>query len=94
MKVVDLEQQQVTVEDLLRLAQAEEVVIRDREGQEFVLEAADDFAREVARVGQSERFIAFLAERAQEPGGTTLEEFEGALRGAGNDRAADERSIP
>ncbi len=94
MRVVDLARQQVTVEELLRLARVEEVVIRDREGQEFVLEAADDFAREVARLGQSEQFIAFLAERAQEPGGTTLEEFEGALCGAGDDRAADERSIP
>lgn len=80
MKVVDLEGQQVTVEELLRLAQAEAVVIRDREGQEFVLEAADDFEREVAQLGRSERFMAFLAERAREPGGKTLEEVERALR--------------
>lgn len=83
----------MTVEELLRLAQAEEVIIRDREGQEFVLESADDFAREVARLGQSERFTAFLAERAQEPGSTTLEESERTLRGAGDDRSPGKRSI-
>jgi hypothetical protein len=37
-------------------------------GDEFILEVADAFAREVAALSQSEKFMAFLAERSKESG--------------------------
>jgi hypothetical protein len=44
-----------------------------KDGTIFVLEPADEFEREIAQLGQSERFMAFLAERSKEPGGISLE---------------------
>jgi hypothetical protein len=53
--------------------------ILSEDGSEFILEAADEFDREVAELGQSEKFMSFLAERSQEPGSISLEELEQPL---------------
>ena len=79
MRTLDLRQQQTTVDELLRVARTEPIRIVNAEGDEFILEAADVFAREVAELGQSEKFTAFLAERAKEPGGLSLEDLERRL---------------
>ena len=57
MRTLDLRQQQVTVTELLRAARTEAVRIVDEEGEEFIVEAADAFEREVAELGQSEKFM-------------------------------------
>jgi hypothetical protein len=82
MKTLDLRQQRITVEELLRLAASDSVMILDEDGREFLLEAADDFDREVAQLGQSERFMAFLAERSREPGSVPIEEVRRRLDAA------------
>ncbi|MGH8056809.1 MAG: hypothetical protein ACREOH_06165 [Candidatus Entotheonellia bacterium] len=79
MRTLDLRQQQVTVAELLQCARTETVRIVDQEGEEFILEAADAFAREAAELGQSEPFMAFLAERVKEPGVISLEDLERKL---------------
>jgi len=79
MRTLDLRQQQTTVEELLRVARTETVRIVNTEGDEFILEAADAFAREVAELSQSEKFMTFLAERAKESGGLSLEDLERRL---------------
>lgn len=79
MRTLDLRQQQATVEELLRVARTETVRIVNTEGDEFILEAADAFAREVAELSQSEKFMTFLAERAKESGGLSLEDLEHRL---------------
>ena len=79
MRILDLRQQHVTVAELLRVARTESVRIVDEAGEEFILEVADAFEREVAELGQSEPFMAFLAERSKEPGGTSLEDLERKL---------------
>jgi hypothetical protein len=79
MRTLDLRQQQVTVIELLQFARTESVRIVDEEGAEFILEAADALEREVVELGQSEPFMAFLAERSKEPGGISLEELERKL---------------
>ncbi len=43
-----------------------------KEGAEFVLEAADGFEREAKELGQSRKFMAFLAQRSTEPGQVPL----------------------
>jgi hypothetical protein len=85
MITLDLKEQRPTIEELLRFAASDSVLIRDEDGREFVLESADEFDREVATLGQSERFRAFLAERAKEPGTVSLEEVEQRLQ-AGDDQ--------
>jgi hypothetical protein len=76
MKTLDLGQQTVTVEELLQFATADSVLIRTNSGQEFILEAADEFDREVAMLGQSEKFMQFLAERSKEAGTIPLEQLK------------------
>lgn len=79
MKTLDLRQQQVSVADLLQCARTETVRIVNETGEEFLLEAADAFEREVAQLGQSDKFMAFLAERSQEPGVVSLDDLERKL---------------
>ena len=82
MRTLDLRQQQVSVADLLQCARTETVRILDEEGEAFILEAADAFEREVAQLGQSDKFIAFLAERSKEPGVMSLDDLKRKLSSA------------
>jgi hypothetical protein len=58
------------------MAADDQVRIRSRSGEEFILESAAAFDREVAELSRSERFMSFLAERAIEPGRAKLEDLE------------------
>jgi hypothetical protein len=79
MRTLDLRQQPMTLEELLRVASTETVLILSQDGGEYILEAADAFEREVAELGQSKRFMAFLAEQSKEAGKTSLDEVERRL---------------
>ncbi len=74
MRTVDLAREERTLAELLALAQRESVLIRSATGGDFLLEPADDFDREVAALGQSERFMSFLRDRSKETGGISLAE--------------------
>lgn len=47
-----------------------------KEGTMFIIEPADAFEQEVAMLRQSKKFMAFLAERSQEPATISLDELE------------------
>jgi hypothetical protein len=79
MKTIDLRQEPLTIDELFRLATDESLVVRSKEGSEFLIEAADAFDREVERLGRSEKFMEFLRERFQEPGRIPIEEVERRL---------------
>jgi hypothetical protein len=66
--------------DLAFLRVAEQRLIKD--GQEFILETADEFEQEIAALGQSEKFMSFLAERSREKGCIPLAEIERKLQKA------------
>ena len=74
MKTLDLSKQQVTVDELLRSAEGEAVLIRSQDGHSFLLEAADLFEQEVARLAASEKFLTFLAQRSREKASIPLEQ--------------------
>lgn len=80
MITLDLRHQQITLEELFRAARSESILIVTDEGQEYILEAADEFDREVAELGRSEKFMNFLAERRKESGRIPLEEIERRLK--------------
>jgi hypothetical protein len=80
MITLDLRKQHVTLEELFQVASSDAVLIVTSEGQEYILEAADEFEREVAQLGQSEKFMQFLAERREEPGRIPLQEIEERLK--------------
>lgn len=77
MTTYDLRTNNLTVDELLRLAAEETIHVIARDGQTFVIEPADDFEQEVALLRQSESFKAFLAERSKaKQGSISLDEFE------------------
>jgi hypothetical protein len=78
-KTLDLTKQQLSVDELLESAATEAVLIRGRDGNEFVIEAADAFDHETAELAHSQKFMAFLAERSKEAAGATLEEVQRKL---------------
>ena len=79
MTKLDLRQTAVTVAELLQLAADDSLLVVGPEGNEFVIEAADKFDREVAGLSGSEKFMSFLAERSRESGSISLDEVERRL---------------
>jgi hypothetical protein len=75
MKTIDLATEDHTLSELLALAKRDSLLIHSATGEDFLLEPADDFDREVALLGQSERFLSFLQDRSKEEGGTPLAEI-------------------
>jgi hypothetical protein len=75
MKTIDLAREDHSLEEVLALAKRDTVLIRSATGEDFLLEPADDFDREVSLLGQSERFMSFLQDRSKEEGGRSLAEI-------------------
>ena len=76
MTKLDVRETPVSVDELLQLASDDAVLVVNRDGNEFVVEAADAFDREVAQLAASEKFMSFLKKRSQEPGSVSLEDIE------------------
>lgn len=51
MKAIDLSTTSATLAEILDLAGEDNILLRTREGRQFVLAEIDDFAAEVERVG-------------------------------------------
>jgi len=66
MKTIDLKKGKRSLADLLSMAKRESVLIHSPSGEDYLLEQADDFDREVAALGGSDRFMSFLSSRSQE----------------------------
>lgn len=74
MKTVDLRKGKRSLGEVLTLAKSEAVLIHSASGEDFVLEHADDFDREVAALGGSAKFSSFLEARSKEAGDIPLSE--------------------
>ena len=66
MRTVNLVEQEHTISELLELAKSEPVFICAPDGTHFLLEEADEFEREVAALGSSEKFMSLLRSRSAE----------------------------
>ena len=75
MKTIKLDKESPSVEELLAIARLETVLLVSPDGGSFVLEEADDFDREVAELGNSEKFMGFLAERCREKCVISIQQF-------------------
>jgi hypothetical protein len=91
-KTIDLRLQQISLDELLDSVGGDVVRITNKDGDEFVLEAADVFEREASELGRSAKFMAFLAERSAEPARTSLADIESRLADAPS-RASDEAVV-
>jgi hypothetical protein len=79
MKTLNLARKRITLEKLLEMAASGAVRIVTAEGQAFVIEDADEFEKEVSRLGRSKKFQRFLKERAKEPATKTLQDYRRSL---------------
>ncbi len=84
MKTVDLRSKALTIQELLRMAQSDSLLILADDDHSYTLEEADEFEKEVAMLGQSVPFVEFLKERSKEPGSVSLKEVERRLNAQGN----------
>ena len=75
MKTINLKEESPSVAQLLAMARKKSVLLVSKDGATFVLEEADEFDREVAELGGSEKFIKFLRKRSKEQAVTPIEEF-------------------
>ena len=80
MKTIDLATDHASIEDILQLAEQQQLFVRAPDGKVFVVaeveadDAEDDFAHEVALTRQNRALREFLAERSKEPGKYTLDQ--------------------
>jgi len=79
MKTIDLTRQKINIKDLLRLANSDSLLIVSEDGHQYVLEEADAFDKEVAMLGESEKFINFLEVRSKEQATISIDELEKKL---------------
>ena len=75
MKTINLREESPSVAQLLAMARKKSVLLVSEDGSTFVLEEADEFDKEVAQLGGSERFLKFLGKRLKEKAVTSIEEF-------------------
>ena len=66
MKTVNLAEGDRSISELVEIAKSEPVLIHAADGTDFVFEEADEFEREVAALGASDKFMSFLQKRSQE----------------------------
>jgi len=69
-----------TLAEVLELAGQQNVILRTREGRQFVLAEIDDFADEVARAAQNDALTQLLDARASEGGRLSLQVVRQKLR--------------
>ena len=79
MKTIKLDNRTPSMDELLAITRREGVLLVSRDGTSFVLEEADDFEREVAKLGNSGKFMKFLKERSHEKSATSIEQLTGEL---------------
>ncbi|HAG85255.1 MAG TPA: hypothetical protein DCL61_29940 [Cyanobacteria bacterium UBA12227] len=65
MKTIELSQSNLTVIQLIELAEQETLILIKPDGTEFVLSAVDDFVAEVEVLRQNQEFMEFLAQRSR-----------------------------
>ena len=75
MKTIKVDKKSPSVNELLAMARREAVLLISLDGDSFVLEEADDFDREVAELGSSQKFMNFLEKRLREKGVISIEQF-------------------
>lgn len=74
MKTIDLSREKHSLDELLTLARTDTILIHTVDGNEFFLEEAEEFEREVATLGSSAKFMSFLEERSRENHDISIED--------------------
>lgn len=74
MKTIELADSNLTINELIELAEQDTLSIRKPDGTEFVLSAVDDFSAVVETLSQNQEFMDFLAQRSRSTKRVSLQE--------------------
>ena len=80
MKTIDLAKNQLSLDEALRSARGEPLLLRCANGEQFVVSLADDFATEVELLRKNHAFLEFLESCKKDETSVSLEEAEKRLR--------------
>ncbi|MGA2659770.1 MAG: hypothetical protein ABSH34_19865 [Verrucomicrobiota bacterium] len=80
MKTIDLAKNQLSLDEALRSARGESLLLRCANGEQFVVSLADDFATEVELLRKNHAFLEFLDSCKKDETSVSLEEAEKRLR--------------
>ena len=76
MRTINLAKEHPRLDEVIKLAQKEPVLLLTSDGKEFLISEADDFEQEVATLRGSPAFQRFLDVRSKGKGTIPLEEIE------------------
>ncbi|MGF1499567.1 MAG: hypothetical protein ACFB8W_22500 [Elainellaceae cyanobacterium] len=79
MRIVELNNGQITLDEAITLAGNEAVVLRNPDGKMYALAPIDDFEVEVALLKNNPDFMAFLKELSQEEATVSLKSLRTEL---------------
>ncbi|MGI0490966.1 hypothetical protein ACN4EG_04070 [Alkalinema pantanalense CENA528] len=79
MRIVELQNQQFTLDEVITLAKGEAIVLRNSDGILFALAPIDDFDVEVELLKKNPEFMTFLKELSQEQATISLKSLRGEL---------------
>ena len=79
MKSIELADSNLTVIELIELAEQDTLILKKPDGTEFVLSVIDDFAAEVEALSQNEEFMEFIAQRSRSTKRLSLESAQKRL---------------
>ena len=74
MKTIQIRTPTPTLEDVLRLADAENVILQTADGREYVLAEIDDLDREIALMRQNDGLKKLLDERSKDKSANSLDD--------------------
>ena len=80
MKTIELSSEAApSLEELLELAEQENVLLKTRDGREFILSGIDDLSREVEQIRNNPELMELLAQRSREKERFSLEQVRQKL---------------
>jgi len=80
MKTIDLATQPLSVDQLLDSARRESIVLKAKDGETFVVSAADELSTEVELLRRNHRFLTLLDAFKQDTHTVSLDEVERRIR--------------
>lgn len=79
MKTIKVSRRARGVNELLKRARLENVILRSPEGEEFILAEIDDFNREIELTRRNKALMKLLDSRARQPKTVSLDEAKTLL---------------
>ena len=76
MKTIAVSKSAKSINELLKRARRESVIVRSADGTEFILAEIDDFNREIELTRQNKKLMKFLERRARQTKTIPLDEVK------------------